>query len=43
MADVTRSMMGLAIPETTDLATAHAAAGHCRIGEVAARFHPGTS
>ena len=43
MADVTRSMMGPAILETTNLATAHAAAGHCWIGDVAMCFHPGTS
>jgi hypothetical protein len=29
MADVTRSMTGPAILETSNLATAHAAAGHC--------------
>ncbi|WP_281163339.1 hypothetical protein [Novosphingopyxis baekryungensis] len=43
MADVTRSMMGPTILETTNLATAHAAAGHCWIGDLAASLNPGTS
>ena len=31
------------ILETTNLATAHAAAGHCWIGDLAASLNPGTS